>query len=84
MTQEQVTKVNGFSPRLWDSGTENDNMQARLQSKQMWPPELPQVRSSLARLRYVDIHARASLILLSDEHLLSTPRQGKTGAYRAC
>ena len=43
MTWEQVLRVNGYSPLLWDSGHEDDNMQERLQHKHMWPPEQPQV-----------------------------------------
>ena len=43
MTRAQFRKVRGYSPLLWDSGTENGNMQLRLRQKQMWPPEQPKV-----------------------------------------
>lgn len=46
MTREQILKVNGYSPMLWDSGLEDDNMQTRLQQKRMWPPDQPQVGRS--------------------------------------
>lgn len=43
MTREQFLKVDGYSPLLWDSGLEDDNMQKRLKQKRMWPPDQPQV-----------------------------------------
>lgn len=46
MTREQLLRVDGYSPLLWDSGLEDDNMQKRLQKKRMWPPDQPPVRRS--------------------------------------